>query len=85
MTHLLKTLFTYAQENRIVYSRETKAQVRQSIQLTEQAEAELMEQLSEKGRQQLENYIQEEELLQCLELEAIFRAGLSIGLELARL
>lgn len=85
MTELLETLFTYACENKIIYSHEENQQ-RQSIYRTlERAEEEITETLTPEKRPQFKNYIQDSRKAQGLELEAIFRAGLAIGLELSRL
>lgn len=85
MTNLLRTLYTYAQENRMAYSPEDKLQLRKSSLMAEQAKEKVLELLSEDDRAQFECYMEEEDTVQLLELGAIFRAGLAIGLELSRL
>lgn len=81
----LETLYVYACENRITYSHEDRLKCSHSADLSEQAKKELMEMLPSEGQRRFQDYIREEQLLQTLELESMFRAGLSIGLELSRL
>ena len=85
MPTLLEALYTYAQKNRTAYTLEDGAQIKESGDMSDRARKELLSMLPEKGRETLLNYISEEELIQGLELEAAFRAGLSIGLELSPL
>lgn len=85
MTDLLQALYTYAHENRMAYPSEDRMQMMESNRVSARTKQLLMEHLSEEDRELLENYIGEEELMQLLDLEAVFRAGLSIGLELSRL
>ena len=82
---LLQTLFIYACENKAEYSREDKLRCHTSGRTAEEARQEVMEMLPEQGQQRFKDYISAESALQTLELESIFRAGLSIGLELSRL
>lgn len=85
MTELLQALYTYACENRMTYAPEDRAQLRESSRVLDRIKQRLTEHLSEKDQKLFENYIGEEKLLQDLELEAMFQAGLSMGLELSRL
>lgn len=85
MTDLLKALYAYANENRMVYNREDRLQIKESNRVLDRLKQRLAEHMSEKDQELFESYIGEEELKECMEREAIFRAGLSIGLELSRL
>ena len=85
MDTLLQALFLYACENKVEYSQENKLQCHTSDRMAEEAQQAVMEMLPEQGQQRFKDYISAEAALQTLELESIFRAGLSIGLELSRL
>ena len=85
MNALLQALYTYTYENRMTYTKEEKLQYGESRQAAEQAQKDLLDMLPEKGRRPFEEYHTEVETQQLLELGSIFRAGLSIGLELSRL
>lgn len=85
MTKLLQSLYTYAYENRLVYSQEDRLKIKESNRISEQTRKQLTEMLSANGLELFECYIEEEQLIQGLELEAIFCAGLTIGMELSRL
>ena len=85
MATLFQALYTYTYENRMQYTQEDKLQYSKSSRIAEQAKKELREMLSEEGRQRLEAYLEEEGTKQFLELKTMFRAGLSIGLELSRI
>ena len=85
MNSLLETLYLYACENRSMDSREGRLQRLASSRITEQARKDIMDMLPEEGQRRFSDYISKEHTLQELELENIFRAGLSIGLELSRL
>ena len=85
MTTLLQALYTYTYENRMQYAQEDKLRYNESSRIAEQAKKELREMLSEEGQKRLEEYVEEEGTKQSLELKTMFRAGLSIGLELSRI
>ena len=85
MTKLLQALYTYAYENRLVYSQEDRLKIKESNRISEQTRKQLTGMLSANGLELFECYIEEEQLIQGLELEAIFCAGLTIGMELSRL
>ena len=85
MTDLLQLLCGYARDRRlpaylaeIPQYQEIKSMARQNCDA-------LRRLLSEEGRLRLENCAGEEEFLRGLELDAMFRAGLTMGLELSRL
>ena len=85
MATLLQALFTYAYENRMVYTREDRFKIKELSRVSDQTKKQIAELLPEKSQELFDSYIEEEQLIQGLELEAIFRAGLTIGLELSRL
>ena len=85
MITLFQALYTYTYENRMMYTKEDRHQYNESCRIAEQAHEELMKMLSEEGQQQFETYCEEEGTKQLLELETMFRAGLSVGLELSHL
>ncbi len=85
MTTLFQALYTYTYENRMQYTREDKLQYSQSSRIAERMEKEPREMLSEEGLQRLDEYLEEEGAIQSLELKTMFRAGLSIALELSRI
>ena len=60
------------------------AQFRDCEAMIERQYAELQKQLGEAGLQKLEDYIDDTRTKYSMELEAMFRAGLSIGQELSR-
>ena len=85
MTDLFQALYLYANENRMVYPMEDRLQIRESSRISDRTKESLIARLSKEDQELLESYIKAEETIQLLEQEAVFRAGLSIGLELSRL
>lgn len=85
MDMLLKTLYEYAYRHRMLFYLEDETQFHECEIMSERNRKELRRLLSEEGRAYLENYDGEQRLQRSLELEAMFRAGLSLGLELSRL
>ena len=85
MATLLQALFTYAYENRMVYTQENRFKIKELSRVSDQTKKQVTELLPEKSRELFDSYIEDEQLIQGLELEAIFRAGLAIGMELSRL
>lgn len=85
MESLLQALYIYACERRAIYSHEERLKCHQSACTAERAQKEIMDMLPEAGQSRFKDYIEEEHLLEELELESMFRAGLAIGLELSRL
>lgn len=84
MTHLEQILLEYAQENLVpAYLVGTSYQC--SADAIEQCEITLRQMLPENGRQRLEEYLTERLLLESMEQEAHFRAGLRIGMLISRL
>lgn len=81
----LEALFTYASELPPAYTKETYRQNRKNSQISEAAQEEIERLLTEEGRRCFEEYLHAKHCLQQLELEAIFCAGISIGLELSHL
>lgn len=85
MPELLQILYNYARNHRMLLTLEQETQYMDSSVVSEKEYRKLQQLLSEESRAHLENYNGERVLQHSIELESIFRAGLSIGLELSRL
>lgn len=85
MTELLQALFDYALDRQSLCSIHDQRQYKESRKMCEQSYQKLQALLSDEGKECLENYIGEVELLHGLDTESIFRTGLAIGLELSRI
>lgn len=84
MTDILHTLFTYSSENTIpIYLAELS--YRSHNMTAERKETELRKLLSPEGEDVLEDFIKDSQYCDSLAQIAAFRAGLSLGLELAQL
>lgn len=84
MTDLMRTLYTYTQENLIpTYLANTR--YRHYYAIAGQKESKLLELLPEEGKKFLDEY--SDLLTNChsIEMEVMFRAGVTVGLELSRL
>ena len=84
MTELIRILYDYAFERQMTYYLDDLTQYHESDVMTDRQYAGLQKLLDEAGRQQLEDYIDDTRTKYSMELEAMFRAGLSIGQELSR-
>jgi len=85
MTHLEQILLAYAQE-KVVPAYLVVTEYQCSAAVMEQLETTLRQMLLEEGQQKkLEDYLTERMLLEGMEQEAHFRAGLRIGILLSKL
>ena len=84
MTELIRILYDYAFERQMNFYLDDLAQFRDCEAMIERQYAELQKQLGEAGLQKMEDYIDDTRTKYSMELEAMFRAGLSIGQELSR-
>lgn len=84
MNTLLRTLYDYAFEHRMPLCLEEEPSYRECGAATERQLRELRRLLDGEGARRLEDYVDDMELLYTLKLEAMFQAGLSVGLELSR-
>ncbi|MDE7221430.1 MAG: hypothetical protein K2O45_17755 [Oscillospiraceae bacterium] len=85
MNELVRILYDHAYEHRMPYYLDDESQYRESSIMIDRQYKDLQKMLTADGQQRLEDYAGEKSVLHDLELEAIFRAGISIGLELSRL
>ena len=85
MTELTRILYDYATRYKLCGSMEDCEQYKESTEIMERSMKKLREKLNDEEKQLLENYIDEQTLIQALDMESSFRAGLSIGLELSRM
>lgn len=85
MDTLLRTLYDYAFEHRMARCLEEEPSYHECGATTERQLRELRGLLDTEGARRLEDYVDDMELLHTLKLEAMFQAGLSVGLELSRL
>lgn len=84
MTELMQTLYQYGAKARISCGLDDYEQYCESEKSTERNLQALRELLTPEALQKLENYLGDQNTLHDLALEAMFRAGLSIGQELSR-
>lgn len=82
MTHLERILLAYAQE-KVVPAYLVGTEYQRSAAAVEQQEMTLQQMLTKDGQQRLEGYLTERMLLDSMEQEAHFRAGLRIGILLS--
>lgn len=86
MTELLSYLYQFALEHRFESTlRRDQAAYEDSLRMCDRASQRLAEQLSPAQREEMEKLIDGREELQSLELEAMFRCALGLGLELSQL
>lgn len=85
MPELIRILYDYAFEHQMEFYLDDRAKFCDCEAMLEYQYAALQKQLSEAGLQNLENYTDDMRGKHSMELEAMFRAGLSIGQELSRL
>ena len=84
MTELIRTLYEYAYSRQTLHTLEEQNQYHESSARCKSNHQKLLCLLSEEGQQYLGNYIGELNLMHDMDLEVMFQAGLSLGLELAR-
>lgn len=84
MNNLIKILYEYAQKNRAPAFL-VGGEYENVSGIVDRQEKRIAALLPPGGAQAWSNFQGDSELLQAMELEAMFRAGLSIGLELAGL
>ena len=85
MTELLQAIYEYARQTQCLSSLEEEKLYQESREVCQRNYQTLCTTLPEKAFCCLQNYTGEMAFIHSLELEAMYRAGLSIGLELSRL
>ena len=85
MTEPMRILYDYASRYHLSGSMEDCEQHIENEKLAERSLKALQEALNEQERKHLENYLDGQRTVQSIELEAMFCAGFSIGMELSRL
>lgn len=82
---ILQILYDYAFEHRMARYLEESEAYHQGVAQTQQRQQNLMIQLNAEEVRRLRECLEDMERLHELKLEAMFRAGLSVGQELSRL
>ncbi len=82
---ILQILYDYAFEHRMARYLEESEAYHQGVAQTQQRQQNLLIQLNEEEVRRLRECLEDMEQLHELKLEAMFRAGLSVGQELSRL
>ena len=82
---ILQILYDYAFEHRMARYLEESEAYHQGVAQTQQRQQNLLIQLNEEEVRRLRECLEDMERLHELKLEAMFRAGLSVGQELSRL
>lgn len=85
MNELIRILYDYAYRRHMLFYLENDVQYHECEIVTDRQYDDLQKLLDEDGRQRLEDYANDLRLQHDLELEAMFRAGLSLGQTLSRL
>lgn len=84
MPEVMRILYDYASRYRLCGSIEDCDQYAESTRSMERSLKSLQENLPEKEKQQLDNYLSEQKILHTLDLETMFCVGFTIGQELSR-